>query len=290
LPIYLHHLCPVQFNLRLDGSRADLLKLQQVVKLRFDTQRPLIVQPRILTRRADLSSCYSADDIVAALDNRVGATAGPDSDVGNVLSIVVTLDRKLRAYMGVSSAIQNLSPWPGGVRPYLINMPNRAGYKLLEALDTFQIRLRAGQRALDLGAAPGAWTLVLRQHGLHVTAVSPQRLYPELRRDCFVVHRRMDAESYLQRVKGTFDVITNDMIMDAQDSARLMVAYAQHLQPQGLAIMTLKLRLRNQRRVMDHSFRILRKAYRILRVRQLVSNGKEVTLLLRKRNDVSTFA
>ena len=47
--------------------------------------------------------------------------------------------------------------------------------------------------------------------------------------------------------------------------------------------MTLKLRKRNQRRRMSHTFRLLRRQYRILRARNLVANRSEVTLLMRKR-------
>ena len=63
-----------------------------------------------------------------------------------------------------------------------------------------------------------------------------------------------------------------------------MDAYATHLRPQGLALMTLKLRMWQRRRVMDHSYRILRHCYKIIRVRQLVSNRKEVTLFLRRKD------
>jgi hypothetical protein len=51
---------------------------------------------------------------------------------------------------------------------------------------------------------------------------------------------------------------------------------------QGIALMILKLREEDQRKLMDHTFRILRRAYKIIRVRQLVSNRKEVTLFLRR--------
>jgi 23S rRNA (cytidine2498-2'-O)-methyltransferase len=287
LPIYLHHLCPVQFSVPLQGTPADLTTLQEVTKAQVDPKSPLIVQPRILTAAAELPlsfPCYSVDELITSLSQVVRMPIpAPEIPSGRVSSVVIGPDRKRwRAYVGVSKIEQNLSPWPGGVRPQQVDMPNRAGYKLLEALETFKINLPAGGRALDLGAAPGAWTLVLRQHGLQVTAVSPGRLYPQLRNDRWVTHRQMEAEVYLQQVEGIFDFIANDMRLAAQDSARLMVDYAQYLHPQGLAVMTLKLRQRNQSRVMDHSFRILRKAYQIIRVRQLVSNRKEVTLFLRK--------
>jgi 23S rRNA (cytidine2498-2'-O)-methyltransferase len=160
---------------------------------------------------------------------------------------------------------------------------NRAGYKLLDALDAFSIRLRQGDHALDLGAAPGAWTTLLRRRGLRVTAVSPAVLYPWLTYDEDVIYEPLLAEEFLERCQTTFDLVVNDMMLDAQDSARLMVDYARHLRPEGIAIMTLKLRDNNRQRVMDHSFRILRKAYKIIRVRQLVSNSHEVTLFLRRK-------
>jgi 23S rRNA (cytidine2498-2'-O)-methyltransferase len=161
-------------------------------------------------------------------------------------------------------------------------VPNRAGFKLLEAIDAFALRFRKGDQALDLGAAPGAWTTLLRQRGLRVTAVAPTPLYPWLVFDPGVTFYPHLAEEYLNRCETIFDLIVNDMKLDARDSARLMVEYATHLRGNGIAIMTLKLRTEDQRKLMDHAFRILRRAYKIIRVRQLVSNKKEVTLFLRR--------
>ncbi|MBZ0286591.1 MAG: 50S rRNA methyltransferase, partial [Anaerolineae bacterium] len=175
-----------------------------------------------------------------------------------------------------------LSPWAGGQIPITEPVSNRAGYKLLEALQTFSIRLRIGDSALDLGAAPGAWTTLLRQRGLRVTAVAPAPLYPWLTLDEEVIHKSMLAEDYLRQCQTMFDLIVNDMMVDPQDSARLMVDYAQHLREEGIAIMTLKLREHNRQQRMDHSLRLLRKAYKIIQVRQLVSNKQEVTLFLRR--------
>ena len=154
---------------------------------------------------------------------------------------------------------------------------------MLEALDVFGIRLRKGSHALDLGAAPGAWTIVLRRRGVRVTAVAPAEMYESLQDDSCVRHYHLTAEDYLNYCDQNYDVIVNDMIMDAQDSSRLMVAYAPYLRNNGIGIMTLKLRRWNMLRVMDHSYRILRKAYKIMQVRQLVSNKREVTLFLRKK-------
>jgi 23S rRNA (cytidine2498-2'-O)-methyltransferase len=184
----------------------------------------------------------------------------------------------------------NVSPWPGGAPafPPDPNRINRAECKLLEALETFRIQLCPRHRALDLGASPGGWTRILVLHGLTVTAVDPQPLLPEMFFHPSVTHVPLTAEAMLEDCPEQFDFIANDMVLAAQDSARLMVAYAKHLRPGGMAIMTLKLPLRDRCRVMDHCFRILRKAYRIPRVRQLYYNRSEVTAWLKKGPELQT--
>jgi len=296
LPIYLHHACPVDGSYYLSGTSADLTTLRQLIEHHYHqipdrlqltkqdpSKTPFIVQPRILappTRQPD----YTVQMLTEILNPTNEAFFNQEPTQQQILSLlIVPYKAGWQVYFGLSWSQQNLSPWPNGVYPYWPKQPNRAGYKLLEALMTFDIQLKEGQHALDLGAAPGAWTQILRQHGLQLVTVSPGWLYAHLHQDPLITHFHMKAESYLQQVSGLFDVIVNDMKMMGQDSARLMVAYAAHLQPHGVALMTLKLRKRNRLQVMDHTLRILRKAYRIVRIRQLVSNRNEVTLFLRKR-------
>jgi 23S rRNA (cytidine2498-2'-O)-methyltransferase len=274
LPIYLHHLFPVDSTVKLD---ADLTPLKHVSQ----TLAPpdVTVQVRSLVE----TEPYSLLEIQRCLS---GKMCGANLLVpqGQVLSVLVVPEGTgVRAYVGVSWANQNLSPWPGGQIPITESVSNRAGYKLLEALSVFSIQLRKGDQALDLGASPGAWTTLLRHRGLRVTAVAPAPLYPWLAFDKGVTYEPLRAEDYLQRCRTIFDLIVNDMYLDARESAQLMVEYARHLRREGIAIMTLKLAERNRRRVMDHSYRILRNAYKIIRVRQLVSNRKEVTLFLRRK-------
>ncbi len=287
LPIYLHHCCPVENSLLLESDDDPLIELHQAVRCFIQPKQPVALQTRVIFNddTPESESPFSVDDINDSLIHTIPElTLTDDCTNERVLSLILSqINRKWWAYLGISWANQNLSPYPDGCRPIKKNLPNRAGYKLLEALDTFGITLQAEQRALDLGAAPGAWTIVMRQHGLHVTAVAPKDMYPFLKDDPMVEVYQGLAEDYLYQIEGKFDLITNDMILDGQDAARLMVEYANHLQPNGLAIMTLKLRRQNRRRVMDHSLRLLRKAYHIVRIRQLVSNRNEVTLLLRPK-------
>lgn len=277
LPIYLHHLFPIHASLDLHGNPADL----HLIRCHAQTliRDPVTVQARVL---GDVP--YTAMDIHSALARADPGRFTLAHPPGRVLSIfVANAGDAPRCYLGVSWAAQNLSPWNGGTPPDCESVPNRAGLKLIEAFDTFRVRLDKCQHALDLGAAPGAWTTVLRRHGLRVTAVAPTPMYPWLADNPAVRVYTTTAEEYLPRCDTMYDLLLNDMKLDAQDSARLMQAYARHLRPGGVAIMTLKLQMRNQQRRMDHSYRILRKAYKIIYVRQLVSNRKEVTLFLRRK-------
>jgi 23S rRNA (cytidine2498-2'-O)-methyltransferase len=72
------------------------------------------------------------------------------------------------------------------------------------------------------------------------------------------------------------------MILDARDSARLMVRYAPYLYPHGLALMTLALPKNGRATVLDHSFNILREAYQIANARHLFHNRSEITVHLTK--------
>lgn len=271
LPIYLHHLFPVHEIISLNGTSDDFVRLRQQAHALCDDD--FVVQAQVVGPYR-----YSETAVTQSIRPGRAPTAG-EPPQGRVLSVLID---GTCAYTGISWASQNLSPFAGGKREFDEPFPNRAGRKLLEALATFEIRLEAGSHALDLGAAPGAWTEILRRRGVRVTAVAPREMYDWLQVDPDVRAFHTTAEAYLTQCDTTYDLLVNDMKLDAQDSAKLMVAYAQHLRPGGVAIMTLKLRMHCPRRVMDHAFRILRKAYRIIYVRQLVSNRKEVTLFLRR--------
>jgi 23S rRNA (cytidine2498-2'-O)-methyltransferase len=270
LPIYLHHLFPLHRTLSLTGTRADFDCVRRTARDLCPPDTPVQLY---------LAGSYAYPAVALEQAIHPGQTRSTPVH-GRVLSVLVV---DTCCYMGVSLTAQNLSSFAGG-RPYFDEpVPNRAGLKLLESLNSFHIELRPGEHALDLGAAPGAWTGVLRRRGLRVTTVSPDALYDWVAVDPDVRPFCLTAEDYLPLCDTTYDMLVNDMRLDARDSAKLMVGYAAHLRPGGIAIMTLKLRLENPRRIMDHAYRILRKTYTIVRVRNLVSNRKEMTLYLRKK-------
>lgn len=287
-PTFIRHICPVQETVPLTETSADISQLTQIVTRQFldliEPEWSFSIQSRIF---ADVP--YKPFDINSAMADIVQTHTGAPLDVrqpGQVLSIVVA---EKTAYLGLSLTAHNLSDWAGGMRRFAREKGqiSRAEFKLLEALEIFKIQLPPRGIALDLGAAPGGWTRVLRQKEQYVTAVDPAHLHPSLQTDRSVRHMQMTAEDYMGQYPDTFDLIVNDMRLDARDSSRLMVDYAPYLYRHGLAIMTLKLPKNNRRTVIDHSFNILKQAYHIQNARQLFHNRSEITICLTKSGNFS---
>jgi 23S rRNA (cytidine2498-2'-O)-methyltransferase len=290
-PIFVRHICPVQVVVPLRGQPADLDALRNVVAADIapliDPDLPFSIQSRTL---CDLP--YQRFDINNALADVVQSDVGAPLNVREPIQIVSVLcaetpgqEADCSALIGVSLAAHNLSDWAGGMRRFAREkgQVSRSEFKLLEALEVFHITLPPRGVALDLGAAPGGWSRVLRRLDQYVTAVDPGELHPSIAADRSVRHIRTTAEAYLADEPDTFDVIVNDMRMDAPDSARLMVGYAQHLYADGLALVTLKLPEQNRNAILDEAFAILRRAYTIAGGRQLFHNRSEVTVHLTRK-------
>jgi 23S rRNA C2498 (ribose-2'-O)-methylase RlmM len=104
--------------------------------------------------------------------------------------VQVALLDPTRGYLSVASPETKMlfkaaiSPHPAGYVeiPEDKKPPSRAYLKLLEAIEVFNLTLSRGQTAVDLGAAPGGWTYVLKQHGLKVTAIDRSPLDQSLMR------------------------------------------------------------------------------------------------------------
>ncbi|MGI6201276.1 MAG: SAM-dependent methyltransferase [Christensenellales bacterium] len=196
-----------------------------------------------------------------------------------VLSVAV--DRE-RIYFGLSRAADNLSCWPGGACRFAHEPEqiSRAEFKLLEAFDLFHLVLPDGGHAVDLGAAPGGWTRVLRQRGFTVAAVDPAQLSPSLLTDPGVTHLAMTAQQYLRQGPEPCDLLVNDMRMDALLSASLMGECRGFLKPGALAIMTLKLPEKGAQKRTGQALERLSEHYRVRGARQLFHNRSEVTVVL----------
>lgn len=281
-PVFLRHACPAQAAVRLTGGEKDLEALEAACRPLLPALRPgmpFSVQTRLV---GDARPAYARFDVNQRLSALALETGAP-LDVRQprqVLSVVLCADT---GWLGVSPVGENYSAWAGGCRRFLRekDQVSRAEFKLLEALETFDVRLPASGTALDLGAAPGGWTRVLRGRGLSVVAVDPAGLDARVARDPGVTHVRTTAQAYF-RAPAPCDIMVNDMKMDACQSAALMAEGTHCLSAGGVAVLTLKLperpgewpgRIRRARAVLSA-------AYRVEGMRQLFHNRNEATAYL----------
>ncbi len=200
-----------------------------------------------------------------------------------ILSVVLGAET---AYAGIARPEENLSRWSGGCHHLAKkdDQVSRAEFKLQEALETFSLRPKRGQRALDLGAAPGGWSRILSQMGLKVTAVDPADLDPQVS----VLHQKMTAQQYSGEKGIPFHWLVNDMKMDAVESAQIVNAFYDRVTLKATVLMTLKLPEMGGLEKMSEALTVLDRHYRLQGLKQLFHNRNEVTAWLepRKREDI----
>jgi 23S rRNA (cytidine2498-2'-O)-methyltransferase len=140
--------------------------------------------------------------------------------------------------------------------------------------------LRAGMRAVDLGAAPGGWTWQLAHRGLRVTAVDNGPLKGDVLDDPLVTHLRADGLSYVP--KRPVDWMVCDIVEQPSRIASLVgrwlgEGHARH------AIFNLKLPMKKRYDEVRRCEAIIRDALaktrmeHTLALRQLYHDREEVT-------------
>ena len=286
-PIFVRHVSPVQSVLYLDED-ADWHALLEIavtgeILPYLETTLPFSVQCRVFPHAP--FKPFEVNQLLAGIgETQFGLTLDVRQPA-QVISVIVRSDEGEPPifYVGASLARHNLSDWAGGMRRFAREegQISRAEFKLLEAIDVFGLELPARGTALDLGAAPGGWTRVLRNYEQYVTAIDPGELDSRLANDRGVRHKRITAEMYLDSEPDMFDIIVNDMRMDGRDSARLMTSFARLLYPHGWALMTVKLPEMRRETILEHTFAILRNAYTVAGARQLFHNRSEITVYLK---------
>lgn len=162
------------------------------------------------------------------------------------------------------------------------NAPSSAWRKLEEALRWIDVEVVATDHAVDLGAAPGGWTRLLRERGARVTAVDRAALDEAVAKDPGVTHLKKDALTIdLFALKPT--IVVCDVIWEpgnALSIARRTVA----VPTTRAAVITFKLKEPLDWELLDETRRFVRDLVGgwTGRLKHLVSNKMEVTLLLRR--------
>lgn len=126
------------------------------------------------------------------------------------------------------------SPWPGGIPRVRVprGAPSRSAAKLEEALLTLlttnerERSLSGGRRAVDLGAAPGGWSVVLARHGLRVTAVDNGMLAESALATGLIDHVRADGFTWQPR--KPVDWLVCDMVEQPRRVAARMAQWFAH--------------------------------------------------------------
>lgn len=289
-PIFVRHIAPVQQEIPLQGEAVDVEAMAAAVCAlsgQIDPSQTFAVQARFLS---DMPRPYRKFTVNETLSARLSAETGAAMECKTPVQIVSVLCTLNTAYVGISRAVQNRSDWPGGEHRFKRDdeQISRAEFKLLEAIDVFGLEFPAGGKALDMGAAPGGWTRVLRQLGIRVVAVDPADMDIRFRGDPNVTRVATTIEAFLPAVKTRFDLIVNDMRMDADESVERMLKASKCLLPGCLGVMTFKLphTLNSNRDTLTEirqALERLSRDYRIIGARQLYHNRSEVTVAMKAR-------
>ena len=298
-PIFVRHLAPVQAVIHLSNTENDLGELALAIAnlptfsllergQRFAVQTRLLQTDMEAVRAASNKHSYSSGHVNQLLAEAIAEETGAVESVKKPQVVVSLLCTMGKAYLGISLTTDNLSDWPGGYRHFahLPEQISRAEFKLLEALEVFGVTLPSQGLALDLGAAPGGWTRMLLEAGMQVVAVDPAKLDVRLLRQPRLDNYRGYAEDYLEEAlkrRRKFNVITNDMRMDAREAARLLVQAGACLLSDGFIISVLKLPHETSEidplKNLNEALRLLQRHFAIVQARQLFHNRQEVTVL-----------
>lgn len=200
--------------------------------------------------------------------------------------IISILFAKNQIFVGVGNKTTNLTNFKGGDYHFSSksNFISRAEYKLLEAIDCFNIDLTSLNYALDLGAAPGGWSKVLADKNLTVYSVDPASLDEKLNRNKNIIHFKQTAQEFLKNNKQKFDILVNDMKMDAQESISLTSTLKPFLNQNAYIVLTLKLANNHKSSQIDKALDLLSKTYKIITARQLFHNRSEITVFAKNNS------
>ncbi len=285
--VFVQHAAPAGRTTPLTGERSDLDRLvAEWEGAATELPAPFSVQCRRGARSGGggwASATYSARDVEVAVGSALqdeGAVADPDHPT-DVISICLGEGQAWSGLSAASTNIRRLGPLHRRyTTPWVIC---RAERKLSEAIDLWGLGPSlSGARAIDLGASPGGWTLVLAEAGAWVTAIDPGLLSDVVEDHPSVDHLRQRADS-ADIEESSIDWLVNDMNIDPPDVLAALEMSHRWLRPGGRAVCTLKLASKSSAREMLADFvSRLAPGFALESARHLYSNRQEVTLLLRR--------
>jgi 23S rRNA (cytidine2498-2'-O)-methyltransferase len=102
------------------------------------------------------------------------------------------------------------SRFPGGRPPVTLpeEAPSRAYLKLEEAIAHFEIPIRAGDTAVEVGSAPGGASFALVRRGVQVVGIDPAEMDP--------LFRRFRREQFIHLKRGVSAITRQDLPVSVQ--------------------------------------------------------------------------
>lgn len=232
---------------------------------------------------------YGAGEVFTAVRDALAARGRDVARSGRELVLsVCTTERGV--LLGLNRTADALCDWPGG-RVRLAKGPghvSRAEFKLEELFGLVPLQLPRSGNAVDLGAAPGGWTRIVRLRGPQVWAVDPGDMDPRVLGDPGVHHVRTTAGEFFRTTDLRFELVVNDMRMDPLLSCDVMLEAAERLRPGGLAVMTLKTGTHRPLETLQRCRQRLAPGYDVVFARQLHHNRHELTVVLERRDNVGS--
>jgi len=284
---FIKHLFRVERVLK--GSE-DLEKDLTVLKEYIDTKNLEINDSFSVQVRNINNGNYTAKDLEVGLGRYIETkfSANPyfndkeiPPDINQKIVSVLIFGKEL--YIGIGSVSENLYSVSD---PYRIfsrwkTHISRAEFKLREALQILHYEPKKGGLAVDLGAAPGGWSLVLAEYGINVIAVDPAKLDDKLLDVKNITHFRGKSQDFHTDKK--IDLLVNDMNMEPRDSANIVMSFSKNLEIGTLLIMTIKLVGGPFEKRIQEVCETLDDEFKLLDVRLLFHNRQEVTAFFEKR-------
>ena len=274
----------VRHIFRVDGTNSiynidDMIdEILSQLKKQFLSQRTFSIQYR--------GNVDSQDNSLTVKIAEEIKKSGYIIDVTNSEIIISLFLKDEKVYWGIGDENNNLSHWKGGMPHYSsaqkYRFVSRAEFKLLEAIECFNVDVSKMKRGADLGAAPGGWTKVLISNGIECTSIDPSYLKPEIANDSRVKYYHMTVEEYIKlNLHNTFDIVVNDMKMDVEKSINIINQFYHKINDDGIVIITFKLPHEfNYKDIVNNIDKF--EGFSLIGARQLFHNRSEITVILRK--------
>lgn len=232
--------------------------------------------------KRDLRLDLETEPIRAALLAALGLPDDPQPAAPGSLVVDCVLDTADRWWIGWHQLLSPSDNWPGGRYPGSLpaEAVSRAWLKLDEAIAAFELPLEAGQRACELGAAPGGAAQRLLAADLEVVGVDPATIDPRVADHPRFTHWQKRARDVRVKDLRGCDWLVTDMNIDPTSTMAALerVLKTTGRRPRGV-IATLK--LPDWSRAADLDGWLARFAswgYQP-RVRQLSTGGRELCLV-----------